>query len=295
MTTLKFVDSHNMVTFFTKSAESEGFEQIVDFLNVSSIRYALTVNPIIYTLCIEQFWATVKAKTVNGEVQLQALEDRKKIIITKSIVKRDLQLEDAEGIDCLSNATIFEQLSLMGSASVVSSDEASLGDQEDASKQGRKTNDIDADEEITLFDETQGRFNDEEIFDMDTLTRDEVVTEQGVPDNKKDDVAQVNTAAIIVSTADTIPVSVASIIDVEITLAQALAEFKSAKPATVASTRPKAKELVIHEEEQATTPTVSSQQPSKAKIQDKKWNDIQAKIKADQLLAERLQAREQEE
>ncbi|GJV01707.1 hypothetical protein Tco_1335276 [Tanacetum coccineum] len=114
MTTLKFVDSHNMVTFFTKSAESEGFEQIVDFLNVSSIRYALTVNPIIYTLCIEQFWATVKAKTVNGEVQLQALEDRKKIIITKSIVKRDLQLEDAEGIDCLSNATIFEQLSLMG-------------------------------------------------------------------------------------------------------------------------------------------------------------------------------------
>ncbi|GJV13994.1 hypothetical protein Tco_1359317, partial [Tanacetum coccineum] len=181
------------------------------------------------------------------------------------------------------------------SASVVSSDEASLGDQEDASKQGRKTDDIDADEEITLFDETQGRFNDEEIFDMDTLTRDEVVTEQGVPDNKKDDVAQVNTAAIIVSTADTIPVSVASIIDVEITLAQALAEFKSAKPATVASTRPKAKELVIHEEEQATTPTVSSQQPSKAKIQDKEWNDIQAKIKADQLLAKRLQAKEQEE
>ncbi|GJU24384.1 hypothetical protein Tco_1163005 [Tanacetum coccineum] len=200
--------------------------------------------------------------------------------------------------------------------------------------------------EITLFDETQGRFNDEEIFDMDTLTRDEVVTEQGVPDNKKDDVAQVNTAAIIVSTADTIPVSVASIIDVEITLAQALAEFKSAKPATAASTRPKAKRLVIHEEEQATTPTVSSQQPSQVKDMSKEkmvepepvkkilkkdqirldeelafklqaeeeeeervaskkaeanvaltkeWNDIQAKIEADQLLAERLQTREQEE
>ncbi|GKD54424.1 putative ribonuclease H-like domain-containing protein [Tanacetum coccineum] len=33
-------------------------------------------------------------------VQLQALVDGMKIIITESIVKRDLQLEDAEGVDC---------------------------------------------------------------------------------------------------------------------------------------------------------------------------------------------------
>ncbi|GJW27915.1 uncharacterized mitochondrial protein-like protein [Tanacetum coccineum] len=52
--------------------------------------------------------ATVKAKTVNGEVQLQALVDGKKTIITESTVRRDLQLEDAEGVDCLPNATIFE-------------------------------------------------------------------------------------------------------------------------------------------------------------------------------------------
>ncbi|GJY82159.1 hypothetical protein Tco_0494910 [Tanacetum coccineum] len=114
MTTLKFADTHNMVTFLAKPAESEGFEQIVDFLNAHTIKYALTVNPTIYTSCIEQFWATVKAKTVNGEVQLQALVDGKKIIITESIVRRDLQLEYAEGVDCLPNATIFEQLTLMG-------------------------------------------------------------------------------------------------------------------------------------------------------------------------------------
>ncbi|GJZ14403.1 hypothetical protein Tco_0549633 [Tanacetum coccineum] len=58
--------------------------------------------------------ATVKAKTINGEVQLQALVDGKKIIIIESIVRRDLQPEDAEGVDCLPNATIFEQLTLMG-------------------------------------------------------------------------------------------------------------------------------------------------------------------------------------
>ncbi|GKB80848.1 hypothetical protein Tco_0947743 [Tanacetum coccineum] len=97
-----------MVAFLAKPVESEGFEQIVDFLNAHTIKYALTINPTIYTSCMEQFWATVKAKTVNGEVQLQALVDGKKLIITESTVRRDLQLEDAEGVDCLPNATIFE-------------------------------------------------------------------------------------------------------------------------------------------------------------------------------------------
>ncbi|GKC63370.1 hypothetical protein Tco_1095968 [Tanacetum coccineum] len=115
MANLKFADTHNMVAFLSKPAKSEGFEQIVDFLNANPIKYALTINPTIYISCIEQFWSTVKSKTVNGEVQLHALVDGKKIIITESIVRRDLQLEDAEGVDCLPNATIFEQLALMGS------------------------------------------------------------------------------------------------------------------------------------------------------------------------------------
>ncbi|GJW24812.1 hypothetical protein Tco_0038623 [Tanacetum coccineum] len=40
--------------------------------------------------------------------------DGKKIIVNESTARRDLQLEDAEGVDCLPNATIFEQLALMG-------------------------------------------------------------------------------------------------------------------------------------------------------------------------------------
>ncbi|GKE94355.1 hypothetical protein Tco_1579210, partial [Tanacetum coccineum] len=51
---------------------------------------------------------------VNGEQQLQAIVDRKKIIITEETIRRYLQLEDADGINCLPNATIFEQLTLMG-------------------------------------------------------------------------------------------------------------------------------------------------------------------------------------
>ncbi|GJT61862.1 hypothetical protein Tco_1005395 [Tanacetum coccineum] len=81
MSALKFADSHNMVAFLAKPTESEGFKQIVDFLNANPIKYALTVNPTIYTSCIEQFWATTKVKTINGDVQLHALVDRKKQLI----------------------------------------------------------------------------------------------------------------------------------------------------------------------------------------------------------------------
>ncbi|GKA10380.1 hypothetical protein Tco_0689813 [Tanacetum coccineum] len=114
MSTLKFANTHNMATFLPKPTESDGFEQIVDFLNAHPIKYALTVNPTIYTSCIEQFWSTIKVKTINGESQLHALVDGKKIIITESSVRRDLQLADENGIDCLTNSIIFKQLALMG-------------------------------------------------------------------------------------------------------------------------------------------------------------------------------------
>ncbi|GKA94012.1 hypothetical protein Tco_0815998 [Tanacetum coccineum] len=45
---------------------------------------------------------------------LRALVDGKKIIVTRASVRRDLQLADEEGVDCLQNSTIFEQLALMG-------------------------------------------------------------------------------------------------------------------------------------------------------------------------------------
>nr|GFA81851.1 hypothetical protein [Tanacetum cinerariifolium] len=114
MATLQFVDTHNMVAFLSKPTESDGFEQIVDFLNVHPIRYALIVNPSIYISCIEHFWSTAMAKTINGEAQLHAKVDGKKIIVTESSIRIDLRLAYEEGIDCLSNSTIFEQISLMG-------------------------------------------------------------------------------------------------------------------------------------------------------------------------------------
>ncbi|GJU30390.1 hypothetical protein Tco_1173979 [Tanacetum coccineum] len=88
MVALKFASSHNMVAFLDKPTKSDGFKKIVDFLNSHPIKYALTVNPTIYTACIEQFWATTKVKTVNGEVQIQALVDKKKVVITETSIQR---------------------------------------------------------------------------------------------------------------------------------------------------------------------------------------------------------------
>ncbi|GKB33727.1 hypothetical protein Tco_0873128 [Tanacetum coccineum] len=87
MAALRFAETHNLVAFLSKPEESDGFEGIIDFLNASSIRYALTI---------------------------QALVDGKKVIVTETSVRRVLQLKDAEGTECLLSATIFEQLTLIG-------------------------------------------------------------------------------------------------------------------------------------------------------------------------------------
>nr|GEV31531.1 uncharacterized mitochondrial protein AtMg00810-like [Tanacetum cinerariifolium] len=52
--------------------------------------------------------------TTVRKAQLHAKVDGKKIIITESSVRRYLRLADEEGIDCLANSTIFEQIALTG-------------------------------------------------------------------------------------------------------------------------------------------------------------------------------------
>nr|GEV31998.1 xylulose kinase-1 [Tanacetum cinerariifolium] len=112
--TLTFADTHNMIAYLTKSNASEGFNQIIDFLNGSSIKYALTVNPNIYVSCIKQFWTSVAVKKVNDVTRLQALVDKKKVVITEATIRYALRLDDAEGVECLPNEEIFVELARMG-------------------------------------------------------------------------------------------------------------------------------------------------------------------------------------
>ncbi|GJT60703.1 hypothetical protein Tco_1004236 [Tanacetum coccineum] len=175
---------------------------------------------------------------------------------------------------------------------VESSDEEGLGE-EDASKQGMIA-DINADAGITL---------DSTHFDADTDMF-------GVHDSDGDEVDVVTTAEETRSvdeevTAVIIPVSAATttttttaITNVEMTLAQALAELKSAKPKAdkVVTQEPKLDEELAFklqvEEEEERLAKEKYQQVEDANIA---WDDVQAKIDVDYQLAQRLQAQEQEE
>ncbi|GJV01284.1 hypothetical protein Tco_1334853 [Tanacetum coccineum] len=132
MADLKFVDQHNMVACLENTKENTEFHQIVDFLSTCSINYALTV-----------------------------------VVISESSVRSDLLFNDEDGIACLTNDEIFENLALMGYEQlstkltfqkgsfsqwkflgrVETSTDKSLG--EDASKQGRND---DKTEELNLTD-----------------------------------------------------------------------------------------------------------------------------------------------
>ncbi|GKB68492.1 putative ribonuclease H-like domain-containing protein [Tanacetum coccineum] len=99
------------------------------------------------------------------------------------------------------------------SAQVVSSKYEGLGNQEDASKHGRKIADIDVDAEVILIDETQGRNDDNLMFDTSVLDEQEFEVEKVVS------TAEVTTASATTTTTIN-----------KLTLAQTLIEIKAAKP-----------------------------------------------------------------
>nr|GEY04999.1 hypothetical protein [Tanacetum cinerariifolium] len=103
-----------MAAFLCKSVASVGFDQIVDFLNAQVIQYALMVNPTIYVSCIKQFWTAASIKKVNDVANLRALIDGKRVVVSKDVIRHDLRLDDANGVECLLNEEIFTELARMG-------------------------------------------------------------------------------------------------------------------------------------------------------------------------------------
>nr|GEV86010.1 hypothetical protein [Tanacetum cinerariifolium] len=60
------------------------------------------------------FWNTVAIKQDNDVTRLQALVDKKKVVVTEAAIREVLRLDDAEGVDCLPNEEIFAELARMG-------------------------------------------------------------------------------------------------------------------------------------------------------------------------------------
>nr|GEV71883.1 hypothetical protein [Tanacetum cinerariifolium] len=51
---------------------------------------------------------------VNDVIRLQALVDKKKVVVTEATIREVLHLDDAEGVECLPNEEIFAELARMG-------------------------------------------------------------------------------------------------------------------------------------------------------------------------------------
>ncbi|GJZ27201.1 hypothetical protein Tco_0571454 [Tanacetum coccineum] len=359
MSNLKFAETHNLVAFLEKPKESDGFEGIIDFLNASSIKYALTI---------------------------QALVDGKKVIVTETSVRRSLQLRDAQALEELGEGskiptdpqhipTIIQpsasqpqkkqprrkqrkdtevpqpsgstkpitdeaaneepnipcstfqwvkklerrnksrtlglkRLRKVGRfAQVVSSEDEGLGAQKDAFKQGRKTVNLDADVEVTMVDEAQGRNDDNLMFDTGVFDKQEVEVEKAVS------TAEVTTVSATTTTVD------------ELTMARGVvcqepSEFRTTTSSSQTSQLPQAKDkgkekivepekplkkkdqILIDEEiaqrlqEELKAELEEEERLARKKEEDAniaEWDNVQAMIDADYELAARLQAQEQEE
>ncbi|GJX07390.1 putative ribonuclease H-like domain-containing protein [Tanacetum coccineum] len=143
------------------------------------------------------------------------------------------------------------------SAQVVSCKDKGLGAQEDASKQGRKIADLDADTEITLVDEAQERSDDYLI--ATTTTVDELTLAQTL---------------------------------IEIKVAKPKAVTTAATTTTTVVTRPKARGVVVQEPKKEEK--LAKQREEDANIAE--WDNVQAMIDVDYELAKlfaRLRAEEQ--
>ncbi|GJX88701.1 hypothetical protein Tco_0340715 [Tanacetum coccineum] len=297
---------HNVVAFLEKPIESDGFVEIIDFLKARSIHYALIVNPIIYTSCIEQFWATAK-----------------------SSIRRDLHLDDAEGTDCLPTATIFKELARMGKRKGCSSkgdcffkeedpevgkeemsrptglkrlkkvgmfrrvvsfeDQESLGDPEDASKQGRSITDLDKDDDVTLVDETQERQDYELMFDTGVLDADEMPVEAKVDEKDEqstkldDSTAAKPKVVTTAATTTTIRPKARGVV------VQEPSEFRALQEVQPSISKDKGKSIMI-------VPEVPLKRKDQISLDEQIARDIQANYDGGhRLLAERLQSKERKE
>nr|GEU29134.1 hypothetical protein [Tanacetum cinerariifolium] len=103
-----------MVVILEKYEQNTDFHQTVDFVRASHIRYALTFNSTIYVSHIRQFWSTARIETMDEGTKILATVDGILRTVTVSSIRRNLKLNDEEGLNSLPDTVLFENLTLMG-------------------------------------------------------------------------------------------------------------------------------------------------------------------------------------
>ncbi|GJU56202.1 retrovirus-related pol polyprotein from transposon TNT 1-94 [Tanacetum coccineum] len=204
--------------------------------------------------------------------------------------KRQDTIEDTIAQTRYENVSKFSNDSLLAGVNTPQSDdEASLGDQEVASKQGRKIHDIDANEDITLEN-----VHDADMFGVHDLNGDESTKPNAV-----------TTAATITTTAVTRPNAKGLFIQEQEQASTPITSLKDKGKGIMVEEplKMKKKDQVLFDEQEVIR--LQAQFDDEERITREKeeanatliaqWNDIQDKVETDYEFTQRLQAEEQKE
>ncbi|GJR62985.1 hypothetical protein Tco_1505147 [Tanacetum coccineum] len=95
---------------------SEDFTDILSYLDHSPLRYALTHDPpVVFYSLVKQFWATATVRpNAAGSHDLVATIDGREVVVTESLIRAQLQLDDANGIFDMQIDDIFAGMGAIG-------------------------------------------------------------------------------------------------------------------------------------------------------------------------------------
>ncbi|GJV59326.1 hypothetical protein Tco_1465426, partial [Tanacetum coccineum] len=116
MAALQYKDDHNKIAYLGRESGSEDFTDILSYLDHSTLRYALTHDPsVVFDSLVKQFWATATVRpNAAGSHDLVATIDGREVVVTESLIRAQLQLDDANGIFDMQIDDILEGMGVIG-------------------------------------------------------------------------------------------------------------------------------------------------------------------------------------
>ncbi|GJT85064.1 hypothetical protein Tco_1066781 [Tanacetum coccineum] len=121
MAALRYKDDHNRIAYLGRESGSEDFTDILSYLDHSPLWYALTHDPsVVFDSLVKQFWATATVRpNAAGSHDLVATIDGREVVVTESLIRAQLQLDDANGIFDMQIDDIFAGMGAIGYPTVI--------------------------------------------------------------------------------------------------------------------------------------------------------------------------------
>ncbi|GKB95418.1 hypothetical protein Tco_0981555 [Tanacetum coccineum] len=116
MAALMYKDDHNKLAYLGRERGCEDFTDILSYLDHSPLRYALTHDPpVVFDSLVKQFWATATVRpNAAGSHDLVVTIDGREVIVTESLIRAQLQLDDANDILDMPINDILEGMRVIG-------------------------------------------------------------------------------------------------------------------------------------------------------------------------------------